>query len=40
MFSSGHGDPWVIGYVDSDYVGDMDDRRSTMRYVFTLSTYP
>jgi len=27
-------------YVDSDYVDDMDDRRSTTRCVFTLSTYP
>lgn len=30
-------DPSVVGYMDSDYVGDMDDRRSTTRYVCTLS---
>jgi len=27
-----------IGYVDSDYAGDLDKRWSTMGYVFTLST--
>uniref|UniRef100_A0A2N9FZT3 Uncharacterized protein n=1 Tax=Fagus sylvatica TaxID=28930 RepID=A0A2N9FZT3_FAGSY len=27
----------VIGYVDADYVGDMDDMRSTIGYLFTLS---
>jgi len=26
-----------IGYVDSDYGGDLDKRQSTTRYVFTLS---
>jgi len=26
-----------IGYVDSDYVGDLDKRRSTTGYVFALS---
>lgn len=29
MFNYEHGDPLVVGYVDSDYAGDMDDRRST-----------
>ncbi|KAL0401655.1 UNVERIFIED_CONTAM: Retrovirus-related Pol polyprotein from transposon TNT 1-94 [Sesamum latifolium] len=28
-------DPLVVGCVDSDYAGDLDDRRSTTRYVFT-----
>ena len=26
-----------VGYVDSDYAGDLDKRRSTMGYVFTMS---
>jgi len=29
-----------IGYVDSDYAGDLDKRRFTTRYVFTLSQAP
>ena len=28
----------VYGYVDSDFVGDLDKRRSTSRYVFTLAS--
>jgi len=36
MSNSAQGDPSVVGYVDSDYVGGMDDRRSTTWYVFTL----
>ena len=27
----------VVGYVDSDYAGDLDKRRSLTRYIFTLS---
>ncbi|KAH9679091.1 protein kinase domain-containing protein [Citrus sinensis] len=30
----------VIGYVDSDYAGDLDKRRSTTRYVFTFAGGP
>ncbi|KAH9723177.1 Integrase catalytic domain-containing protein [Citrus sinensis] len=30
----------VIGYVDSDYAGDLEKRRSTIRYVFTFSGGP
>ncbi|KAL0286680.1 UNVERIFIED_CONTAM: Retrovirus-related Pol polyprotein from transposon TNT 1-94 [Sesamum angustifolium] len=30
----------VVGYVDSDYAGDLDDRRSTTGYVFTLGGGP
>ena len=29
-----------VGYVDSDYAGDFDKRRSTTGYVFTLSQAP
>ena len=29
-----------IGYVDSDYAGDLDKRRSTTGYVLTLSQAP
>ena len=29
-----------IRYVDSDYAGDLDKRRSTIDYVFTLSQAP
>ena len=29
-----------VGYVDSDYAGDLDKRRSTTRYVFTLFQAP
>lgn len=40
MFSYEQGDLSVVGYVDSDYVGGMDDMRSTTRYVFTLVGRP
>ena len=26
----------IVGYVDSDYVGDLDGRRSLTGYIFTL----
>jgi len=29
-----------VGYVDSDYAGELNKRRSTMGYVFTLSQTP
>ena len=29
IFGSQQDDPLVVGYVDSDYAGDLDDRRST-----------
>jgi len=37
MFGSQKGDPLILEYVDSNYVGDLDDKRST-RYVFTLAS--
>ena len=40
MFSREQSVPSVVGYVDSDYAGDMDDRRSTTGYVFTLTGGP
>lgn len=36
MLSSEHGDPSTVGYVDSDYSGDMDNIQSIIWYVFTL----
>ena len=29
----------VLGYVDSDYAGDLDKRRSLIGYVFTIGGY-
>ena len=40
MFSREQSVPSVAWYVDSDYVGDRDDRRSTTGYVFTLTGGP
>ena len=31
-----HEDTSVVGYVDADYAGDLDNMRSTTGYVFTL----
>ncbi|KAL0396474.1 UNVERIFIED_CONTAM: Retrovirus-related Pol polyprotein from transposon TNT 1-94 [Sesamum calycinum] len=40
VFGSQQNDPLVVGYLDSNYAGDLDDRRSTTRYVFTLGGGP
>ncbi|KAL6327885.1 hypothetical protein AAG906_027282 [Vitis piasezkii] len=40
MFNKQQGDPSVRGYVDADYASDLDDRRSTTGYVFTLGGGP
>jgi len=37
VFGNQQGDPLIIGYVDSDYAGDLDNRRSTTGYVFTIN---
>ena len=33
VFGRGKGDSLVVGYVDSDYISDLDDRRSTIGYI-------
>ena len=33
-------DKHIVGYVDSDYAGDLDKRRSTTGYVFTMAGGP
>ena len=40
VFSKQQSDHSVRGYVDVDYTGDLDDRRSTTGYVFTLGGRP
>ena len=32
--------PYLVGYYDSDYAGDLDKRRSTTGYVFTIANAP
>jgi hypothetical protein len=40
LFSRQSGTNSVVGYVDADYAGEVDDKRSTTGYVFTLSGGP
>ena len=40
MFSTKQSVPSVVGYVDGDNAKDLDDRRSTKSYVFTLGRGP
>ena len=40
LFARQHGDNSVVGYVNSNYAGNIDDIRSTTSYVFTLSGRP
>ncbi|XP_070667391.1 secreted RxLR effector protein 161-like [Malus domestica] len=39
MFYRNGGNKELIGYTDSDYTGDQDDRKSTSGYVFMLSSW-
>ena len=34
------GDPTLVGYTNSDYAGDIDDRKSTSGYIFHLGSRP
>ena len=34
------GDPHIVGFTDSDWVGDIDDCKSTSRFVFCLGDGP
>jgi hypothetical protein len=38
-YSSG-GTPLLVGFTDSDWAGDPDDRKSTVGYVFSLGLGP
>jgi len=40
VFGNQQVDHLVVGYVDSDYVGDLNNRRLTTGYVFTISGGP
>ena len=40
MFSRQQSVPSIVGYVDADYATDLDDRRSTTSYVFTIGGGP
>ena len=40
IFCSQQSDPSVVGYVDSDYADDLDDKKSTIGYVFNVGGGP
>ena len=40
MFSRQESVPSVVGYIDADYARDLDDKRSTIGYMFTLGGEP
>ena len=40
LFAGQQGNNLVVGYVDADYVGNMDDSKSTMSFIFTFSGRP
>jgi hypothetical protein len=40
IFSRHHGNPSIMRYVDADYACDLDDRRFTISYIFTLVRRP
>ena len=40
LFERKHESESVVGYVDSDFAGDLDKRRSTTCYVYILASEP
>ena len=38
IFYKKGGDDKLVAYTNSDYVGDLEDRKSTLGYVFLLSS--
>ena len=40
MFERQQDELSIMGYVDADYARDLNDRRSTTGYVFTLASGP
>lgn len=40
MFRNEHGDPSIVGYVNSYYNGDINYRMSTIWHVFSLTRCP
>ena len=38
LYKKGAGSPKLVSFIDSDYVGDLDDRKSTSGFVFMMGT--